>query len=160
MWQQKRARSQERCKHQSHELTANWVLDLWVFSFLFFDSHSSDISPAIMWWKHLTLMFLVLIFDCLRESNCWLLSNSLWQVTQKEREATNSPQNPSSLSLSLCLSPPLLPFNLRLARNVNIADLVHMHKPLLLKPLLLRVSKINADLLIHYYLLYLYIYIW
>lgn len=55
-------------------------------------------------------------------------------------------------------SPSSLP-NLRLARHVNIADLVHMHKPPPLKTTIAqRFSKINADLLIHYYLLYLYIY--
>lgn len=75
------------------------------------------------------------------------LSNSPWQVTQSQGEATNSPRIPF-------LSP-----NLRLARYVNIADRSpYAQAPSVKNHYCSEISKINADLLIHYYLLYLYIY--
>lgn len=55
-------------------------------------------------------------------------------------------------------SPSSLP-NLRLARYVNIADLSpYAQAPSFKNHYCSEISKINADLLIHYYLLYLYIY--
>lgn len=62
----------------------------WIFEFL---AHTDIPGPYLF------------LPNCLWESDYWLLSNSLWQVTQRERKATNSPQNPSSLSLSLAPPP-------------------------------------------------------